>query len=180
MRADFYKERNQVKKDTGESVAKDMRKARDAKNERLFSMEEFLTPQQITSYFSRFTAKRKQLNESEIEAAELEALQKVREDIMIALQQDSNRYLHPIVHKGLQLCEMSKDELSLLRMTTLKAICKEYELQVSGRRKQPYVDCVISLVMSCTCKLQKKLKRHQKKILFLLYSFENFELHATL
>ena len=54
-------------------------------------MEEFLTPQQITSYFSRFTAKRKQLKESEIEAAELEALQEVREDIMIALQQDSNR-----------------------------------------------------------------------------------------
>lgn len=158
-----------------------MRKARDANNERLFSMEEFLTPQQITSYFSRFAAKRKQLNESEIEAAELEnALQEVREDIMIALQQDSNRNFHPIVHKDLQLCEMSKDELSLLRMTTLKAICKEYELQVSGRRKQPYVDCVISLVMSCTCKLQKKLKRHQKKILFLLYSFDNFELHATL
>ena len=145
MRGRFLQGEKSGKKETGESVAKDMRKARDANNERLFSMEEFLTPQQITSYFSRFAAKRKQLNESEIEAAELEnALQEVREDIMIALQQDSNRNFHPIVHKDLQLCEMSKDELPLLRMTTLKAICKEYELQVSGRRKQPYVDCVIS------------------------------------
>ena len=42
------------KKESGEAVAKDMRKARDLKNERLFSIEEFLTPQQIKSYLSRF------------------------------------------------------------------------------------------------------------------------------
>ena len=45
------------KKESGEAVAKDMRKARDAKNERLFSIEGFLTPQQNNSYFSRFAAK---------------------------------------------------------------------------------------------------------------------------
>ena len=39
------------KNGNGEAVAKDMRKARDAKNERLFSIEEFLTPQQSNSYF---------------------------------------------------------------------------------------------------------------------------------
>ncbi|CAH3142194.1 unnamed protein product, partial [Pocillopora meandrina] len=54
------------KKKSGEAVAKDMKKARDAKSERLFSLEEFLTPQQINSYFSRFAAKRRQLSESEI------------------------------------------------------------------------------------------------------------------
>lgn len=50
-----------------------------------------------------------------------------------------------------KLCEMSKDELSMLRLTTLKAISEEFDLQVSGRRKAPYVDCVVSF-NSCTCK----------------------------
>ena len=53
------------------SQHKDMRKARDAKNERLFSIEELLTPQQSNSYFSRFAAKRRQLSESEIDAVQL-------------------------------------------------------------------------------------------------------------
>ena len=42
---------------------------------------------------------------------------------------------------------MSKDELSMLRLTTLKAISEEFDLQVSGRRKAPNVDCVASFVL---------------------------------
>lgn len=141
------------KKETGEAVAKEIRKAKDANNQRLFTLEEFLSPQQISSYFSRFAAKRKQLGESEYEAAENEhVLQEVREDIMTSLGQDLNSHKHPIVHEELQLCEMSKDELSLLRMATLKSSCREYDMEVSGRRKDPYFECVVSLVNSCTCK----------------------------
>ena len=138
------------KKESGEAVAKDMRKARDAKNERLFSIEEFLTPQQIYSYFSRFAAKRRQLRESEIDAVQLEnAVKEFTEYVMVALQEESNKYDHPIVFNEFKLCEMSMDEL---RLTTLKAISEEFDLQVSGRRKAPYVDCVVSFVNSCTCK----------------------------
>ena len=141
------------KKKSGEAVAKDMKKARDAKSERLFSLEEFLTPQQINSYFSRFAAKRRQLSESEIDAVQLEkAVKEVTEDVIIDLQQEANKYDHPIMFNKFQLCEMSKDELSTLHLTMLKAISEEFNLQVSGRRKAPYFDCVVSFVDSCTCK----------------------------
>ena len=60
---------------------------------------------------------------------------------------ESNKYYHPIVFNEFKLCEMSKDELSMLRLTTLKAISEEFDLQVSGRRKAPTVDCVASFVL---------------------------------
>ena len=143
------------KKETGETVAKEMRKAKDPNNRRLFKLEEFLTPQQISSYFSRFAARRKQLSESDYDAAENDhVLREVREDIMLSLEQDLNRCKHPIMHGELQLCNMPEDELSLLRMATLKAICKKYGIDVSGRRKEPYVKGIVSFLASCTCKSQ--------------------------
>ena len=51
LQSRFLQREKLGKKESGEAVAKDMRKARDAKNERLFSIEEFLTPQQSNSYF---------------------------------------------------------------------------------------------------------------------------------
>jgi len=67
-------------------------------------------------------------SESDYEAAENEyVLREVRE----------NNMLYPIIREELQLCNMPKDKLSLLRMATLKDICKEYGINVSGRRKEP-------------------------------------------
>ena len=75
-----------------------------------------MTPQQINSYFSRFAAKRRQLSESEIDAVQLEnAVKEVTEDVMVALQQESNKYDHPNVFNEFKVCEMSKDELSMLK-----------------------------------------------------------------
>ena len=112
-----------------------------------FTIEELLTPQQIYSYFSRFAAKRRQLRESEIDAVQLEnTVKEATKYVMVALQQESNKYDHPIVFNEFKLCEMSTDELSMLPLTTLKAISEEFDLQVSGRRKAPYVDCVVSFV----------------------------------
>jgi len=93
-----------------------MCKARDANNQRLFSIDEFLTPSQISSYFSRFAAKRKQLSASEYQALENEdMLLEVRNDLMKFFNDESRR--HPLVHRDLQLCQMTKEELSSLRMT---------------------------------------------------------------
>ena len=50
--------------------------------------------------------------------------------------------------KEFKICEMSKVELSMLHLTTLKAISEEFDLQVSGQRKASYVDCVVSFVNS--------------------------------
>ena len=64
LQSEFLEGEKSSKKTTGEEVAKKMRKARDANNQRLFLIGEFLTPSQISSYFSRFAAKRKQLSVS--------------------------------------------------------------------------------------------------------------------
>ena len=64
-----------------------MRRGKDPNNRRLFKLEEFLTLQQISSYFSRFAVRRKQLSEPDYEAAENEHVpQEVREDIMLSLE----------------------------------------------------------------------------------------------
>lgn len=97
-----------------------MRKAKDPKNPRLFTLEEFLTPQQISSYFSRFVAKRKQLYLSDYQAAENEhTLREVRENILLSLEKDLNRCKYPVMHEEFHLCNMPTDESSLLRMATL-------------------------------------------------------------
>lgn len=151
LESEFLAGEKSSKKTTGDEVAKKMRKARDANNQRLFSIDEFLTPSQISSYFSRFAAKRKQLSASEYQALENEdMLLEVRNDLMKFFNDESRR--HPLVHGDLQLCQMTKEELSSLRMTRLKAICKDFDVQISGRRKEPYVNGVVSIVESCSCK----------------------------
>ena len=73
-------------------------------------------------------------------------LLEVRNDLM---SDESRR--HPLVHGDLPLCQMTK-ELSSLRMARLKAICKDFDVKISGRRKEPYVNGVVSIVESCSCK----------------------------
>ena len=106
-----------------------MRKAQDPNNRRLFKLEEIFTPQQISSYFSCFAVRRKQLSEPDYEAAENEhVLQEVREDIMLSLDQDLNRYKHPIMHREFQLCSMLEDELSLCEWQHLNPHVKNMAL----------------------------------------------------
>ena len=54
----FKLESEQGRKPTRLKVSKAMRTAKDSNGERLFSYEDFLTRQQISSYFSRLAAKR--------------------------------------------------------------------------------------------------------------------------
>ena len=58
------------KKSSGDEVAQQMRRARGQDGTRLFSLDEFLTPQQISSYFSRMAAKKRKLTEQDLEAEE--------------------------------------------------------------------------------------------------------------
>lgn len=110
------------------------KEARDNNNQRLFSIDEFLTPSQTFSYFSRFAAKRKQRSESEYQARENEdMLLEVSNDLMKSLEDEFRR--HPLEHGDLHLCQMTKEELSSLRMPTIEVICKEFYVHISQRRK---------------------------------------------
>ena len=62
------------KKSSGGDVARQIRRARGQDGKRLFAADDFLTAQQITSYFSRMTAKRKNVTEAEVDTEEGENL----------------------------------------------------------------------------------------------------------
>ena len=70
-----------------------------------------------------------------------------------SLEDESHRYPH--VYKNLQLCEMTKEELSSRRMTTPNPSAKStHDLCISGKRHQPHVKSVGSLLFVCLFVLQ--------------------------
>ena len=134
---------------TGEEVSKQMRRVRDDHDIRLFTVDEFLTPQQISSYFSRFAAKRRQITTVEYDAVlKDDTLKEATQQIVNTLAADT----HPLTFEGTNLCEMERKDVTALRMATVKGICLEHGIQVSGRKKAPYVEAVLELLGSCRCK----------------------------
>ena len=116
------------KKLDGDTVAREMRRALSPDGVRLFRVSEFLTPQQISSYFYRRAAKiRQQLpNDADIRASEVEDnFARKRETVMaITLQ-------HPITFDQYDICAMAKDgSLERLKLSMLQSICQKLELEV--------------------------------------------------
>ena len=136
-----------------------MRRALAPDGVRLFRVSEFLTPQQISSYFSRRAAKIRQQppNDTDIRASEEEDnFARARETIMaITLQ-------HPITFDQYDICAMPKDgSLKRLKLSMLQSICQKLELEVPPkpiRRKKIYLDLMekswpIALAMSPMIKI---------------------------
>ena len=140
------------KKLDGDIVAREMRRALGPDGVRLFKVLEFLTPQQISSYFSRRAAKiRQQLpNDADIRASEEEEnFARARESVKaITLQ-------HPITFDQYDICAMAKDgSLERLKLSMLQSICQKLELEVPPkpiRRKKIYLDLLEQAVTNCTC-----------------------------
>ena len=81
-----------------EDVSKEMRCLRDENGKRIFTVEEFLHPQQICSFFSRMASKRRDATDSDHEAEEFVKQQvAVHSDVMEALQQEIT---HPCSLEG--------------------------------------------------------------------------------
>ena len=85
--------------------------ARDTNGNRLFTSAEFLTEQQITSYFSRLASKRKgqgydsaqsQSDDEDDEGVETEvALTELGEEVLLSIQP-----VHPLSYDSYNLCEL--------------------------------------------------------------------------
>lgn len=151
-----------IGQDTGrkmdpEIVARGMRRERDAHGERLFSKSEFLTPGQVSSFFSRLAAKtRKQpagepLEEDDLAAVtEEENFVTARESVLTAIQ-----LVHPIICDQQNVCEMVKaGSLAKQKVGQLQVFCTELGLDVPSppvRRKAPYVTLLQELVQKCGC-----------------------------
>ena len=138
----------------GEIVAKEMRHALGSDGRRLFKSSEFLTVQQITSYFFRLSAKVRQqvvTTEEDICAVAEEAnFHKSREDILLAMNLE-----HPIVFDQYNICDLVRDNrLKNLKLGLLQMLCEKFNLQGSVtdcRKKASHIDALADLVSGCSC-----------------------------
>ena len=123
---------------------------------RLFSSDEFLTSQQITSFFSRLTAKKSLsvmdgTDENDDEAVEFEScLEEITNEVRreVSLQ-------HTIVFDCHNICDLVKQaKLNKFNIPMLKRICEDFDIDVSeitARRKRPYIETLSSFCSSCSC-----------------------------
>ena len=133
-----------------------MRIAKDPNSNQHFSSSEFLTEQQIQSFFSRMASKRsvdivtEEDEEDENCARQEVALSEMRQDVvnLVGLQ-------HPIMYDT-NICELasSSKRTATFSVSVLRDICLSLDIDVSGitvKRKKPYVNKLQDLVKSCTC-----------------------------
>ena len=125
---------------------------------RKFTSAEFLSPQQIKSYFSRASAKLRQSgisdddDESDAQAAaEQDEYSAVRTHII-----EKYHLVHPIMYDTYNLCHMHETgKLNKLSVSMLRLICSYFDLNIDGlpgKRKAPYVNLIVDLVKSCSCR----------------------------
>ena len=134
----YLDDKFQIGQETGhkadpEKVAKEMRYARDESGQRRFKVEEFLTVQQIQSFFSRSAAKLRRGIATEpqddvednIQAAveEEAAFCSARQEILAVCEP-----VHPIVYDTYNICTLySTNKISTLSVAKLKEICMYFK-----------------------------------------------------
>lgn len=136
-------------------VSKAMRTAKDSNGKRLFNYGDFLTSQQISSYFSRLAAKRTveaDQHDSEDETPG-EDLQSLLSDKV--LSEVSIQHSHPIIYDSYNICELVlNSKLGSFSVSILRDICESFGLDISEitvRRKKPFVALLSNLVQGCSC-----------------------------
>ncbi|KAK3732767.1 hypothetical protein QZH41_006933 [Actinostola sp. cb2023] len=141
------------------NISKAMRIARYSDGSRMFEKGDFLTPQQIVSFFSRLASK-KRIDVAATEDdgdADINELVNTERDI----QELSNKIIdtigvkHPIMFDTYNLCELATQrKLSKFSINMLQEICASLELDIFGikkNRKKPYIDTLEKLVSRCGC-----------------------------
>ena len=138
------------------SVATAMRKAKDVNGEWLFDSTEFLTLQQVASFFSRLAGK-KTTDKDEDHTAHLQRenhFQEMRDNIVTSM---SIQNAHRIVYDSFKICALvQKSKLASFSIKMLQKICSSFGLDISNikiKRKQPYINILRDLVKGCKCQL---------------------------
>jgi len=133
-----------------DEVAQDMRRAKDEMGKRIFTIEEFLTSKQVASFFSRLSAKKRNVTTSDNEAIEAEEIRKETRGVIISAL-DS----HPLIYEDVVLCEMSREKLHRFKLDKLKAICSHLGVDAqSAKKKIHYVDKLLEHMQNCECRMQ--------------------------
>ncbi|CAB4043847.1 Hypothetical predicted protein, partial [Paramuricea clavata] len=138
-------------------VLKEMRHARGEDGQRLFGVTEFLSDEQVSSFFSRMAAK---VRQQKITITEADAAAAVEEDNFHEMRNkvlSSLQLQHPIVFDQYNVRDMVKSStLKKLKMDMLQRLCEELNLDVpekSGKKKNtklPYIKLLESAVSGCS------------------------------
>ena len=113
-------------------VAQNMRYAKDESGNRLFAVDEFLSPQQVQSFFSRAAVKLKNRQEETAEedvaaVEDLAAYSLTRKTVL-----ENCQLVHPIVYESFNLCTMdAPKEFNKLTIAMLRTMCEYFDLDVA-------------------------------------------------
>ena len=132
-------------------VACDMRFAKEKEGRRQFTVREFLTAQQVQSFFSRRASGLRQVTTEDTEAAE----QSEAYDNAHMLVLKEVQLCHPIVFDSFNLCDMSrKNRLAELSIAMLRTVCEHFDInakEITVRCFAPYLTLLKELIESCEC-----------------------------
>jgi len=130
-----------------------MRHAKDAGVEKLFSSSELLSAQQISSHFSRLSARGRYQVVSEMDLRVVEEeynFDSAKETVLSTLDLQ-----HPIIYDQLNICSLVRDrKLSKLKVGMLQMIFHVLNLESPVppvRRKAPYLAALEEAVKKCSC-----------------------------
>lgn len=140
-----------------DAVSKEMRRSIGPDGQRLFTTTEFLSAQQIKSFFARQAAK--QSVSTAAPQTENDILAQQEESNFTAAQREVLSHFqayHPIVYDQYNICELSNsNSLNKLKLPLLKLICKEFELEIKepkdSRKKATYITLLQEMVSDCSC-----------------------------
>ena len=133
-----------------DDVSKEMRCLRDESGKRMFTVEEFLRPHKISSFFSRIPCKGRDTTDSDDEAKEFSRQQAaIHSDVMEALQQEVT---YSVLFSRKNLCLMT--EIKSLKITQMRSTASHFSinLKVKGRKEEQYSDAIIAFLNGCSCK----------------------------
>ena len=141
------------------TVSQSMRKARNLDGSFMFDSDEYLTPKQIKSFFSRLAKKRREANMDGLDDEEEDEEARQDEEELGELTESVMKEIglfHPIMFETHNLCELATSvKLSKFSIKMLQEMCTYYEQDTSsfkGTRKQPFVDLLLKFISNCSCK----------------------------
>ena len=135
-------------------VAKAMMTTRDDNGDSMFTSEEFLTTQQVSSFFSRLASKKTlpdvQDDDDAIAAENKTDLQDLQEMVVqeVSLKQ-------PIIYDRHNMCELiSNPKMKRFAAPMLKQMSIHFDIDIKDIKanlKQPYIDKLTVFVGQCSC-----------------------------
>ena len=138
-----------------------MRRARDESGARLFTIEEFLVPQQITAFFSRLAVQsRQQVDEGEIHEEDISAT--VEESNFNHVRKNVNQNVNlprPIIVDQYDVCQLVHNrEFKKILINMMEKLCLELGLATPKppvRRRTPYEQAHPVLLQCVRCSLDQ-------------------------